>query len=308
MDEEIDSLKEKSWELEDLPKGAKAIPFLYVDDGLVAATNQTDLELFLRQLKTKFRITAATAAYFLGLQIEKEDDGSIKINQEAYAKDVLKRFKFSECKAVSTPMLKSRETLQSGKEMQRISDLKCECLLENLTAEDVTPLKSVLLYVAGTINYYAITHRSNPESASLKCYSNTDFGGCLKIGRSTSEVVINQRQATVATSITEAELVAANDAVKDIVWLNRLFRRIARVQDVPVLKMDNSAATRLTQNPEFHLRTKIISTKHFFIREKFAERVLGIQHVPTEQQVADIMIKPLQRTRLQVLCGELVLL
>ncbi|KAF7265237.1 hypothetical protein GWI33_021345 [Rhynchophorus ferrugineus] len=116
-------------------------------------------------------------------------------------------------------------------------------------------------------------YRSNTESFSLEYYSDADFGGCLKT------VKDKLRWPT-----TEAELVAANESVKEIVWLNRLFRRIARVQDVPILKIDNSAAIRLAQNPEFHRRTKHISNKHFFIREQLAEERLGIQHVSTWQQ------------------------
>lgn len=56
----------------------------------------------------------------------------------------------------------------------------------------------------------------------------------------------------VATSITEAEIVAANEAVKEIIWLNRLFRDINELKHIPILKIDNQAAVKLTQNPEFH--------------------------------------------------------
>ncbi|KAF7286209.1 hypothetical protein GWI33_007166 [Rhynchophorus ferrugineus] len=114
-------------------------------------------------------------------------------------------------------------------------------------------------------------HESNPESTSLECYADADFGGCLKTGRSRSGVVIKYSGGAFLSSTTEAELVIASEAVKEIVWLNRLFRKIARIPDVPILKIDNSAAIRLVQNPECHRRTKHISNKRFFIGEKLAE-------------------------------------
>ncbi|KAG5883805.1 hypothetical protein JTB14_036682 [Gonioctena quinquepunctata] len=80
----------------------------------------------------------------------------------------------------------------------------------------------------------------------------------------------------VATSTTEAEIVAANEATKEIIWLSRLFEGIIGLKYVPILQVDNSAAVRLAQNPEFHRRTKHISIKYFFIRE-ISERKLGVQ-------------------------------
>ncbi|KAG5889918.1 hypothetical protein JTB14_010069 [Gonioctena quinquepunctata] len=66
----------------------------------------------------------------------------------------------------------------------------------------------------------------------------------------------SQRQAMVATSTTEAEIVAPNEATKEIIWLSRLFEEIIGLKHVPILQVDNSAAMRLAQNPEFHRRTK----------------------------------------------------
>ena len=111
---------------------------------------------------------------------------------------------------------------------------------------------------------------------------------------------MSQRQPIVATSTTEAEIIAANEGAKEAIWLSRLFRGIIQL-NVPVIQVDNSAAVRLAQNPEFHRRTKHISIKYFFIREKVIEGKLKIQQIPTEQQIADILTKPLEKTRLNIL-------
>lgn len=321
--------------------GKKLILGLYVDDGLVAATDQRDLEVFLENLRGEFKIVSKKAVYFLGLEIDQQD-GNIKISQKAYAKKILERFNFTECNNVSTPMLKSPETLKAGKDevqkhtfpyRQAVGALMYLMLgtrpdlaysvgflsrtLENSTLEDVARVKRVFRYIAGTIDL-GIIYRSNASKGILECFSDADFGGCTKTGRSTSGVVVtyaggviswmSQRQAMVATSTTEAEIVAANEATKEVIWLSRLFEEIVELKHVPVLQVDNSAAVRLAQNPEFHRRTKHIGIKHFFIREKVAEGKLGIQQISTEEQVADIMTKPLSRIRLNILCNQMGLL
>lgn len=322
--------------------GKQLLVVLYVDDGLVAATDQTDLKNFFEKLKAEFKVTTSEATYFLGLQIEQSKNGNIKIHQETYARSILKRFNFSECKAVSTPMLKISDVQQSGKEdnekqkfpyREAVGALMYLMLgtrpdlafsvsvlsrtLENPTAEDILRLKRVFRYVAGTINY-GITYKSKIKGDSLECYSDADFGGCTKTGRSTSGVVINyaggiiswlsQRQAMVATSTTEAEIVAAHEAVKEVIWLSRLFNQITKLNHIPMLHIDNAAAVKLAQNPEFHRRTKHIDIKYFSIREKLAERKLEVEQISTECQVADVMTKPLNKIRLQILCNQMGLL
>ena len=52
-----------------------------------------------------------------------------------------------------------------------------------------------------------------------------------------------------------------------------------QLKQTPFLQVDNSAAVRLAQNPEFYRRTKHIAIKHFFIREKNAEDMFDIQQI-----------------------------
>lgn len=315
---------------------SKLILVLYVDDGLLAAKDLSDLSRFIEELKAEFKITTKEADYFLGLQIEAKDD-YIKISQEAYAKRILERFNMANCKAVATPMTRGTETNEKGKAdegrkfpyRQAVGALMYLMLgtrpdlaysvgylsrtLENPQEEDVIRLKRVFRYIAGTLSK-SITFERDSE-AKLECYSDADFGGCVKSGRSTTGVVImyaggaiswlSQRQSMVATSTTEAEIVAANEAAKEIIWLSRLFEGISKLKEIPVLQVDNSAAVRLAQNPEFHRRTKHIAMKHFFVREKILEGLLQIQQISTEDQVADIMTKPLERVRMNILCQKM---
>jgi len=65
-----------------------------------------------------------------------------------------------------------------------------------------------------------------------------------------------------------------------------------------ILKMDSQSAIALSKNPVFHERSKHIDVRFHFIRECVGDgRKLNIEHVCTEEQIADILTKPLARER-----------
>ncbi|GBM22853.1 Retrovirus-related Pol polyprotein from transposon TNT 1-94 [Araneus ventricosus] len=98
--------------------GRKLLIMLYLDDGLVSATNQEDLDNFLKELKTRFKVYIGEVSCFLGLKIECHKDGSIGISQKAYARKILQHFGFEGCKPAPTPMLKESR-LQKPKDIKR---------------------------------------------------------------------------------------------------------------------------------------------------------------------------------------------
>ncbi|GBM22855.1 hypothetical protein AVEN_202129-1 [Araneus ventricosus] len=109
---------------------------------------------------------------------------------------------------------------------------------------------------------FAITYHATGTSRVLECYSDADFSGCTKTGRSSSGSVIvyargaisfhSQRLAIVATSTTEAEVVATSEVVKEVLWLTRLYQGIINLKEVPTLQVDNQVAVKLAHNSEYH--------------------------------------------------------
>lgn len=79
----------------------KLIVVLYVDDGIVVATEEARINNFLKKLERVFKITYGPLECFLNVQIRHEDDGSIFINQKIYVERVIKRFNIEEAKPVS---------------------------------------------------------------------------------------------------------------------------------------------------------------------------------------------------------------
>ncbi|GFU51038.1 retrovirus-related Pol polyprotein from transposon TNT 1-94 [Trichonephila clavipes] len=148
--------------------------------------------MFIKELKTKFKISVGKFSCFLGLEIEHHKDNSITINQKGYARKILKCFGFEECKPVATPMLK-------------VAD--CKSLKPKKNSD--FPYRQAV----GALMYLMV---GTETKGVLHCYSDSDFGGCTKTSRSTSGYVMiyaggaiswrSQRQAIVATSTTEAEV------------------------------------------------------------------------------------------------------
>jgi hypothetical protein len=63
------------------------------------------------------------------------------------------------------------------------------------------------------------------------------------------------------------------------------------------LLTDNQSRIALAKNPVNHQNTKHIRVKHHFIREVIALREVDLKFIPTNQQVADALTKPLGRVK-----------
>jgi len=73
---------------------------------------------------------------------------------------------------------------------------------------------------------------------------------------------------------------------------------------IPLL-CDNTSAINLTKNPVQHSRTKHIEIRHHFIRDHVNNGDCEIQCVSTENQLADLFTKPLNKERFKFLRNEL---
>jgi hypothetical protein len=69
--------------------------------------------------------------------------------------------------------------------------------------------------------------------------------------------------------------------------------------DPTVIYCDNQSCIKLSENPVFHDKSKHIEIKYHFIRDMIQKGVVKLQYVPTDQQVADILTKPLAKGKLE---------
>ena len=79
------------------------------------------------------------------------------------------------------------------------------------------------------------------------------------------------------------------------------------VKNVP-LYCDNESAIKIAHNPVQHSKTKHIQIRHHFLRDHVLKGDISIDHVSTEDQLADIFTKPLDEKRFSKLRCELNIL
>ena len=102
-------------------------------------------------------------------------------------------------------------------------------------------------------------------------------------------------QSIVALSTCEAEYVAMCESGKEAVWLGYLLAKLGfRKRSTPVtLYADNQGSIALSNNPEFHRRTKHIDVRFHWIREAVSIKKLNIVYIPTAEMAADGLTKGL---------------
>jgi hypothetical protein len=117
----------------------------------------------------------------------------------------------------------------------------------------------------------------------------------------------SQLQKTTALSTTEAEIIAASEGAKELVWLKRLLSELLSdfARRTPVLYIDSASALKLTKNPEYHKSSKHIEVRHFCVRERYLNDDIGIEHVHGRKRLAGLLIKPIERGQFEVLCREI---
>ena len=104
----------------------------------------------------------------------------------------------------------------------------------------------------------------------------------------------------MALSTTEAEYIAAVEAGKEIVWLRKLLLEMGFPSTAPsVLHIGNQSAIQVAKHPEHHGRMKHLDLRFYWLRDAVNDKMISPSFVPTAEQVADILTKPLPAAKVQ---------
>ena len=114
-------------------------------------------------------------------------------------------------------------------------------------------------------------------------------------------------QPTIALSSTEAEIMAACLAALEAVFTRGLLKDVGLPQLAATpLGIDNKGALALAHDYVSNNKTKHIERRHLRIRELVEDGTVAPEYVPTEDNVADILTKPLGRRRFEKLRRKLL--
>ena len=108
----------------------------------------------------------------------------------------------------------------------------------------------------------------------------------------------SRKQTSIALSTAEAEYIAACSAYSKAVWLRKMLAGLFDAEiDVTDILCDNQSCIKMTKNPVFHDKSKHIEVRYHFIQVMVQKGVVKLKYVPTEEQVADVLTKPLDHVK-----------
>jgi hypothetical protein len=92
----------------------------------------------------------------------------------------------------------------------------------------------------------------------------------------------SRKQSSIALSTTEAEYIAACSEM-----------------EATTILCDNQSCIKMTETPIFHDRSKHIEIHYHYIRDMVQRGALKLLYVSTDEQVVDVLTKPLSRVKFE---------
>ncbi|KAG7599393.1 Zinc finger CCHC-type [Arabidopsis suecica] len=303
---------------------------VYVDDIFVTGTSLDIINEFKTEMSLRFDMSdLGKLSYYLGIEVIQHVE-EITLNQTRYALKILEEAGMKDCNMVHTPM----ETGLKLSKCENEKEVDATIFRKNVgcfryllhTRPDLSncvgilsrymqsprethavAMKQCLRYLKGTTTLGLVYNRCE-SIPKIVGYSDSSHNVDPDDGRSTAGYVFylgdspiswrSQKQETVAMSSCEAEFMGGTEAAKQAIWLQDILSEITgNVCEKVMIKIDNRSAIALTRNPVFHGRSKHIHRRYHFIRECVENGLIEVEHVPGNEQRADILTKALGRIK-----------
>lgn len=313
-------------------EGEMFIIAVYVDDILLAGKSDERMIEVKRALSERFDVKdMGELHYFLGVNINQNQDGDVWIGQPVYTQTILEKFGMNNAKPVSTPADASTKLVKATDDSDEVDNGLYQSAVESLlylssrTRPDIayavsnvaqfsnkpnkqhwTAVKRIMRYLQGTSNFGLLYTKE--ESNECVGYSDADWAGNLDDRRSTSGYIFkingaavswrSKKQSCVALSTAEAEYMALANTTQEAIWMRQLTIDLKNVPDKPLkIFEDNQSAMCIAKNPQFHGRTKHIEIKYHFTREQVKNGTIELQYCRTENMIADMFTKGLLKEK-----------
>ncbi|KAH9752456.1 hypothetical protein KPL71_014688 [Citrus sinensis] len=316
MEEEMDSLiQNKTWTLVQNPgnrrskydscvysgsssSGGVVYLLLYVDDMLLASKDISEIKKLKDLLNAEFEMKdLGCAKRILGMDIIRDRvAGTLFVSQERYILKVLDRFDMLDAKSVQTPL---------G------SQFKLSKVQAPVTNQDKSMMSEVpYAQAVGSLMYAMVCTRADiayADENSIVGYVYSDFAGDLDGRKSilgylfmVNGCLISWKatlQSVVTLSSTEAEFIAATEAVKEGKWLSGILNELWLKQKIFTIFCDNQSAIHLIKNQIYHERTKHIDVRLHFIRDEVSKGAVSVTKIHTDVNPADALTKVVPTTK-----------
>lgn len=173
---------------------------------------------------------------------------------------------------------------------------------------DWNELKRVVRYLKGTKTLKL--QMANNDNDDLIGYADANWGESRADRKSISGYFFklnggfiswcSKKQTCVALSSTEAEVIAFTAATKEAVWLRRFLNEIYKeIKNATIIYEDNQSCQKLISNGLCSARTKHIDIRSYFVKDYIERNEIICSYCPSENMIADILTKPLNRVKFE---------
>ena len=302
------------------------------------------IETIKEKVMGKFKMAdMGDVSLVLGMQVARDrEQGTLAITQENYTKSILDRFGMGSCNPLSTlgfglelSVDQPDETLLNAEDKQRYQAITGFVMyLAQITRYDIMYSTSQLARAMSTLAKirmggaakHVLRYLSGAKDFSIKykkgglrltAFSDSNWGNNPDNGKSMSSYIMMMAKAPVsfksglqsltAMSAMEPELVAAALAMKKVISCTNMMAELGFVSEFSSapLYIDNTVKLNVIGNQTFCARTKHVALRFFYIRELGKEEKISIHYVPTEDNLADIGTKQLNKQRHKYLINKI---
>jgi hypothetical protein len=256
------------------------------------------------------------------------------MHQAKYTKDIVRKFKMEDSKAMTTRM-STTTALDADEEEEHVDQKEYRSMIGSLLYLTATRLdiqfsiclcarfqasprtsqwqvvKRIFRYLRHTPDFSLWYSASS--SLVLHGFSDAEFAGCRLDRKSTSGTCqflgsslvswSSCKQSSVAQSTTEAEYVAAASCCSQLLWITYTMSDFSEEYTHVPLQCDSASAISVAKNPVLHSKTKFKEVRYHFLRDNVEKGKIALIHVPTHDQLADIFTKPLHQASFTSLQG-----
>ncbi len=120
-------------------------------------------------------------------------------------------------------------------------------------------------------------------------------GGLMSMGKGAVQTMSIKQKLNTKSS-TEAELVAVDDVMNQLLWSYYFLKEQGYAPKKTIIKQDNQSTSRLIKNGKRSSgkRTRHIDIRYFFITDKLQTENIEIEYCSTDVMLADFFTKALQ--------------
>ena len=185
---------------------------------------------------------------------------------------------------------------------------------QNPAREHMEALDRVIQYLYGTrtmaIGYGGTSGEGGEGARAFVCASDASFADNSVDRKSSQGYIMTlfggpiawraNKQDTVTTSSTEAELLALSQTAKEAIFISRLFKAMTlRLNEPLIIDCDNKQTLRIVREERAKLTTKLrhVDIHQHWLRQEYGTGRVKFEWKPTKEMIADGLTKALPRQK-----------